>query len=249
MERSAAPSRGWSRAPRRLRRRDAPAAAAAAAAGAAPTVLLTHPATRGKVVEWYAAELGLSRERELRVELVDMERGEHKAAGFVGDFPLGQLPALRDPEEGACVWESNALLLYLADKHGALGRSLRARGDAYTWTTFASATLGPALFLPDVRKRSMESVLGALDGVLASRDYLASDGVFSVSDVAVGAILLYVPFMFPDLDLSPWPAVTAFMRRLSAREAYQATLGARIAGAGRTAPPPPPTRGGVPAEQ
>jgi glutathione S-transferase len=76
---------------------------------------------------------------------------------------------------------------------------------------------------------------------------LERDG-FSVADVAVGGLLLYVPFFFPTLSLDAWPAVQRYCARLAGRRACALTLAARIAGAQHgTAPPAPPTRGGTPA--
>ena len=68
---------------------------------------------------------------------------------------------------------------------------------------------------------------GVLDALLSTREYLVG-GALSVSDVAVGAYLLYVPVFFPDLDLSAWPHGTASMARLAARPACM-----RVAGAAR----------------
>ncbi len=84
---------------------------------------------------------------------------------------------------------------------------------------------------------------------MLKQQYLEADG-FGVADVAVGGLLLYVPWMFPHLlpVLARWPTVCAYMERLKARPACAATLMARLAGArDGTAPPPPPTRGGKPA--
>jgi len=60
-------------------------------------------------------------------------------------------------------------------------------------------------------------------------------------------LLLYLPFMFPEHDsLAGHSNVQSYCARLSARRAYQLTLGARIRGAANgTAPPAPSTRGGV----
>ena len=70
-----------------------------------------------------------------------------------------------------------------------------------------------------------KKVYGVLDALLSTREYLVG-GALSVSDVAVGAYLLYVPVIFPDLDLSARPHVTAYMARLAARPACAATVGA-----------------------
>ena len=87
-----------------------------------------------------------------------------------------------------------------------------------------------------------------LERVLSQRPFLEPEG-FGVADVAVGGLLMYVPFLFPELRpvLLRWPSCSAYVERLRARPACAATLAARIAGArDGSAPPPPPTRGGKP---
>ena len=85
--------------------------------------------------------------------------------------------------------------------------------------------------------------------MLSRHPFLEPEG-FTVADVAVGGLLMYVPFLFPQLIpvMLRWPHVSAYVERLRARPACAATLAARIAGArDGSAPPPPPTRGGKPA--
>jgi len=91
--------------------------------------------------------------------------------------------------------------------------------------------------------------IDGLERVLSRQPYLEPEG-FTVADVAVGGLLMYVPMMFPQLIpvMLRWPSVAAYVERLRARPACAATLAARIAGArDGSAPPPPPTRGGKPA--
>ncbi len=97
-----------------------------------------------------------------------------------------------------------------------------------------------------MHRRALRATAG-LERILASQPYLERSG-FTVADVAVGGLLLYVPMFFPSLSLAPWPAVQRYCARLQARPACAATLARRIAGASDgSAPPPPPTRGGKPA--
>ncbi len=163
------------------------------------------------------------------------------------------------------------------DGGGSAADAAARRGRAAAWVLFANSTMGNGIFLEHFRAKEMPGIMGArplmtdvsashrdhvssaavlspkmpcadgLERVLSAQRYLEPDG-FSVADVAVGGLLLYVPLMFPQLSLEAWPAVTGYCARLSARRAYVATLGARIAGArDGSAPPPPPTRGGKPA--
>ena len=121
-------------------------------------------------------------------------------------------------------FESGAILQYLADKFGGLDTPA-ARAVAAQWVGFANSTLFESVFIESLRERSMADVLNALDAHLAKHAHVAG-AEFSVSDVAVGSYLLYIPKFFPDLDLSPWPRVVAYMGRMAARPACAATVAA-----------------------
>lgn len=141
----------------------------------------------------------------------------------------------------------------MGSTRAVLSRTGTAAHDAYTlacpgaaaWVLFANSTLANGLYLELFRAKEMPRLMGGLEAILSSSSFLELSG-FGVADVAVGGLLLYLPFMFPSLSLSQWPAVCEYMSRLEQRPAYRATLGARISGAlDGSAPRPPPTRGGV----
>lgn len=76
---------------------------------------------------------------------------------------------------------------------------------------------GNALFLDQFREQALPGTLAPLEALLSKQDYLLKGG-FSAADVAVGAYLIYVPAMLADkVDLSPYPAILAYMDRLRAR--------------------------------
>eukprot|EP00217_Crustomastix_stigmatica_P003778 CAMPEP_0183808196 /NCGR_PEP_ID=MMETSP0803_2-20130417/43082_1 /TAXON_ID=195967 /ORGANISM="Crustomastix stigmata, Strain CCMP3273" /LENGTH=137 /DNA_ID=CAMNT_0026052983 /DNA_START=12 /DNA_END=422 /DNA_ORIENTATION=+ len=137
-----------------------------------------------------------------------MESGAHLREPFLERFPAGQLPALSHGPD-LNVFESGAVLLYLAELAGEL-RDARGRADAASWVLFANSTMGNALYIPHMRERGMPKVMGALERALQSRPHLAQSGDFGVADVAVGSLLLYLPMMFPDLDVSGWPGVVEY---------------------------------------
>lgn len=75
---------------------------------------LTLPSTTlTATVEWYAKEIKL----EYDTVDIDMGKGEHKRAPFTDVNPFGKLPAVKT-EDGTPIFESGAILLYLADKCG-----------------------------------------------------------------------------------------------------------------------------------
>mmetsp|Transcript_20171 Transcript_20171/g.64182 ORF Transcript_20171/g.64182 Transcript_20171/m.64182 type:complete len:242 (-) Transcript_20171:21-746(-) len=199
-------------------------------ARASPYTLYTHPMSRGKIVEWYIAELGIQDLVEFKY--VNMEEREHKEPWFTSEVnPFGMLPCLSS--EGVSIFESGAILQYLAEKHAG-GGSAEERAELAKWVLFANSTMGNAIFIDDRREKQMPPIMDALDQYVGGRDFLVGNE-FSAADVAVGSYLLYVPLFFPDIDLGRWPRAKAYLDGLAGRPAYQATLGERIA----KMPPPP----------
>ncbi|QFZ91049.2 glutathione S-transferase family protein [Synechococcus elongatus] len=175
--------------------------------------------TRASLVAWYLEELG----QPYEAVAVDLAAGEHRQPPFLALNPFGKVPAVVDDEFS--LWESGAILLYLAEKFGEL-QTLQDRAIAAQWVLFANATLGPGLFVEANRAKEAPRLLGSLNTLLSQRDYLVGDRL-GVADIAVGSYLAYVPMFFPDFDLSPYPAVQSYISRLTQRPAYQNTIGRR----------------------
>jgi glutathione S-transferase len=71
--------------------------------------------SRASIVQWYLEELGVPYEFVL---LNMMEKGEHLQPEFLAINPMGKVPAIVDGDFK--LWESGAILLYLAQKHGTM---------------------------------------------------------------------------------------------------------------------------------
>ena len=150
--------------------------------------------------------------------------------------PNGLVPTLVD--DGFVLWESNAILRYLAAKHGT--RSLwpedfRKRADADRWMDWMITTFWPAirpLFLELVRKppdqrdgQTIENsrlktaeVLRIVDAHLASRPYLAGDA-FTLGDIPLGCGIwrwMALPIERPEL-----PNLQRWFEALTQRPAYK----------------------------
>ena len=190
--------------------------------------------TRAFIVEWYLLELDVPYE----LICLNMQQGEHLGAEFLSVNPIGKLPVLVDGEY--VLSESGAILLYLAEKHGQLPVDLQDRAKISQWIFFANSTLIDGLFVPDKVEREYPRLLAPLDRILARQPFLLGDR-FGLADVAVGAVLAYIPILLT-IDLAPFPPEIAntirslnaidfesyphlqdYLRRLGKRAAFQAS--------------------------
>jgi GST-like protein len=84
-------------------------------------------------------------EMSLKYEIVpvDTRKGEQHTAEFLAVNPNAKVPAIID--DGVTVFDSNAILLYLAEKTGQFlpGTSLKARGEMLSWLMFVASGIGP----------------------------------------------------------------------------------------------------------
>ncbi len=136
------------------------------------------------------------------VHPVDLSRGEQFAPEFLAVNPNNKIPAIVDREgpggKPFNVFESGAILLYLAEKTGRLlPRDPRRRSEAVQWLMFQMGGVGPmfgqyshfAIYAQEkipyaIERYRNESLrlLGVLEKRLALVEYLA--GEYSVADVA-----------------------------------------------------------------
>lgn len=173
--------------------------------------------SRASIVQWYLEELEVPYE----FVLLDMQAGEHLQPEFRQINPFGKVPAIVDGD--LKLWESGAILLYLAERYGK--ETLEERAISAQWILFANATLGPGIFVEANRAREMPRLMEPLDKILGQQPFISGDR-FTVSDVAVGSFLAYIPLMLK-LDLSEYPNVTAYMKRMAERPAFQKAIGGR----------------------
>ena len=175
--------------------------------------------SRASMPRWYMEEKGIS----YTWQLLDMEAGEHRQAPFTSINPFAKVPALVDGE--LKLFESGAILLYLAERYGGECQSAAERGLAQQWVLFANATLATALFVPSNREREFPRLMEVLDRKLGEGPLMGSQ--WSVADCAVNAYLAYLPIFFPQIDLSPFPQVQATIAATQQRAAYQLVMGQR----------------------
>ena len=175
--------------------------------------------SRASIVQWYLEELGVP----YQFVLLNMEEDEHRKPDFLAINPMGKVPAIVDGNFQ--LWESGAILLYLAEKHGKMPESLEHKSIITQWVIFSNSTLAIGLFIEANREREMPKLLTPLNEIYSRQTFILGED-FSVADVAVGSILSYVPTML-QLDLSEYPTVTDYIKRITERPAFQKTIGQR----------------------
>jgi glutathione S-transferase len=175
--------------------------------------------SRASIVQWYLEELGIPYE----FVLLNLQAGEHLQPAYLAINPTGKVPAI--VEGDFCLWESGAILLYLADKYDPPEMSTERRAELAQWVLFANATLGPGVFVEASRDREAPRLFGMLNTLFEQKSFLVGDA-FSVADVAVGSMLNYIPLMLK-LDLSAYPAMLDYMHRMAERPAFQTAIGSR----------------------
>ncbi|QXH54800.1 glutathione S-transferase family protein [Pseudomonas maumuensis] len=193
-------------------------------------VLYTDSSPNGFKITIALEEMGLA----YRLEHVRIEHGEHMQPDFLALNPAGRIPVLVDRDADIVLFESAAILLYLAQLSGQLlDQAAQPRWAAITWLMYHSASMGPLLgqrvhfecfeAVPNPaalqRYRSLtESTFETLDQHLASRSWLAGDA-YSIADIATFAWLHIAALV--GFDFSAYRHLVRWYRQVERRPAVQ----------------------------
>jgi glutathione S-transferase len=155
--------------------------------------LYTAATPNGWKISIALEEMGLPYE----VRVIDFTTEEQKAAWYVALNPNGRIPTLED--DGFVVFESGAILIYLAEKTGKfLPQDVHGRSRVIQWLMFQMGGIGPMMgqanvffrYFPekiqpaiDRYQREVTRLFGVLDRQLASHEYIA--GEYSIADMAL----------------------------------------------------------------
>jgi glutathione S-transferase len=144
--------------------------------------------------------------------------------------PLGLVPMLRT-DEGELLSENTAVLQYVAERFPD-AKLAPAAGYGHhrlrQWLGFIGTELHKAVFVPQLERAAPPEAkayargkatlrLDLLQKHLAGQDYLLDD--FSVADAYLFVVLNWAGAV--ELDLAPWPALTAYRQRLLQRDGVQ----------------------------
>jgi len=171
-----------------------------------------------------------------RIFPVNIGRGEQFDPAFLRISPNNKIPAIVDSEptdggEPLSLFESGAILLYLAEKTGRfLPADLRGRAAVIEWLVWQVAGLGPMLgqnhhfsqyapeplpYAIDRYRKESERLYGVLDDRLEGRDFIAGD--YSIADMAVYPWI--VPHEKQGMDLAEFPNVRRWFEAIRQRPA------------------------------
>jgi glutathione S-transferase len=199
-------------------------------------ILYTNPMSRGRIARWMLEEIG----QPYDVETLDYA-SSMKAPEFLAINPMGKVPALR--HGSTIVTEGAAICAYLADAFPEAGLAPPPghpdRGAYYRWLFFAAGPIEAAatnkalgVVVPPERKRmagygSLEDVIGTLDRVLSTCEYVAG-AHFTAADLYLGAQVGW-GMMFGTIEKRPsferyWGRISNRPAAVRARELDDALL-------------------------
>lgn len=196
--------------------------------------LYTAPTPNGWKISIALEELGLP----YQTHVLRLQHGDQKQPDYLKINPNGRIPALVDPDAGGlAIFESGAILLYLAEKTGRLIPSDPAgRWRVISWLMFQMSGLGPMQGQANVFFRYMpEKIQPAIDRYQAEtrRLYQVMDGQlkqtpwlagehYSIADIAC------LPWVFAHfwagVELDGLDALADWKARMEARPAVQKGL-------------------------
>jgi len=173
-------------------------------------------------------EMGLPYE----VRVIDFATLEQKADWYVKLNPNGRIPTLDD--DGFIVFESGAILLYLAEQTGKfLPRDVHGRSRVLQWLMFQMSGIGPMMgqanvffrYFPEKiqpvierYQREVTRLFGVLDRQLASHEYIA--GEYSIADMALWPWVS--GYEWSGVSVAEFPSLERWLALVAARPAVQA---------------------------
>lgn len=156
--------------------------------------LYTAATPNGHKVSCTLEELGLP----YNVHVVSLSKNEQKEPWFLAMNPNGRIPVIVDRAEDHTVFESGAIMIWLAEKTGRLmPTDAKGRSQVLQWLMFQMGGVGPMMgqanvfhrYFPekipaaiDRYQKEAKRLLAVLDGRLKHHEFLAGD--FSIADIA-----------------------------------------------------------------
>ncbi|KQT33561.1 glutathione S-transferase [Sphingomonas sp. Leaf412] len=192
------------------------------------------PTPNGHKITLFLEEAGL----DYTIRPINIGKGEQFAPDFLAFSPNNRMPAIvdRDPTDGGepvTVFESGAILLYLAHKTGKFGGATpRAHVAVLEWLMWQMGGLGPMLgqnhhfrnyapekipYAIDRYRNETNRLYGVLDRRLDGREFIV-DGEYTVADMAC------YPWILPEMqgqDIADFPNLARWHAAIKARPATE----------------------------
>ncbi len=196
--------------------------------------LYTAATPNGHKVSIALEELGVPYE----ARGIDLGNQEQKEPWFLAINPNGRIPAIVDHDAGDfAVFESGAILLYLAEKYGALlPTDAKGRSTALQWLMFQMGGVGPMMGQANVfvryapekipyaiqrYQRECRRLFEVLEARLEKSAFLAGDA-YSIADIATFPWVR--GYRWAELDISGLPKLAEWLAAIEARPAVQKGL-------------------------
>lgn len=188
-----------------------------------------HPTPNPTKISLFLAET------DLPFELVPIDtfKGEQHTASFRKINPNGKLPAIDD--NGEVVFDSTAILLYLAEKHGVLLGNAEDKAQLLSWLMFIASGLGPfsgqsvhfhyaAPESIDYAKnrylKEAERHYSVLDQHLEGKTYIVGEQ-YTIADISAWGWIDKVDRVLGEGRLNDYPNIKAWFERINARPAVE----------------------------
>ncbi|WP_201550699.1 MULTISPECIES: glutathione S-transferase family protein [Psychrobacter] len=180
-------------------------------------------------VALYLMETGLPYE----LVPVDTLKGEQHTPEYRAINPNGKAPALED--DGKRVFDSTAILMYLAEKTGQLAGAPEDRGEMLSWLMFVATGLGPFSgqsvhfshkapekipYAINRYLREAERHYEVLDKHMEGREYLVGDD-YSIADISAWGWVDKAAFILGEPGLDNYPNLKRWFASINARPAVE----------------------------
>jgi GST-like protein len=195
-----------------------------------------HPTPNPAKISLFLEEAGLPYE----IVPVDTKKGEQHSSEFRAINPNGKVPAIVDTDGAGGkeirVFDSNAILIYLAEKTGKFLGAAEDRGELLSWLMFIASGLGPfsgqAVHFQHVApagndygvnryRKEIERHYRVMDDHLAGREFVVG-GSYTIADMSLWGWIERAAFvMKSDTPLDPYPNLKKWYQGICARPAVE----------------------------
>ncbi len=189
----------------------------------------TFTTPNGRKVSIMLEELALP----YNVHSIDISKNDQFTPEFIAINPNSKIPAIIDQEAGITVFESGAILMYLAEKSGKfLPTTTAEKYEVIQWLMFQMASVGPMFgqlnhfrryapeqipYAIDRYEKETLRLYGVLDRQLADREFVC--GEYSIADMAIYPWVAI--YEFQGLTLNAHPHLQRWVNTMAARPAVQ----------------------------